>query len=69
MPDPLQPTPDELERLIADLDAGVYDEELLASRGWLEGEPALPKLERFAEVKPFDVKAWAERKGVKLPER
>lgn len=69
MPDPLQLTPDELERLMADLDAGVYDEELRASRGWLEGESTLPPLERFSEVKPFDVEAWAERKGVKLPER
>lgn len=69
MPDPGLLTPDELERLMADLDAGVYDQELRASRGWLDGQPTLPQLERFSEVKPFDVKAWAERKGIKLPGR
>lgn len=69
MPRPTPLTPDEIDRLMADLDAGVYDEELRASRGWLEGAPTVPQLERFSELKEFDVKAWAERKGVKLPER
>lgn len=67
MPDPSPLTPDELERLMADLGAGVYDKELRASRGWLDGQPPLPQLERFSEGKQFDVKAWAERKGIKLP--
>lgn len=61
--------PDELERLVAEIDAGVYDDELRAPRGQLEGQPALPQLERFSEVKPFDVRAWATRNGVKLPDR
>lgn len=62
-PPPL--TPGEVKRLMAELDAGVYDEELLASRGLLP-EAAQPL--RFSELKEFDVKAWAERRGIKLPE-
>lgn len=59
-------TPDEIERLMAELDAGVHDEDLAATlRGTLEAAPAhVPK---FSELTPFDVKAWAERKGIKLP--
>lgn len=69
MPRPTPLTPDELERLMADLDAGVYDDELRTSRGWIDGEPTLPQLERFSELKEFDVKDWAERRGIKLPGR
>lgn len=61
-PNPM--SPDEIERLMADLDAGVYDEELAASRG-LPREAAQPQ--RFSELKEFDVRAWAERRGIKLP--
>lgn len=60
-------TPDEIERLVADLDAGVYDEELAASRGW-PGETAPAPVRKFSELKEFDVKAWAERRGITLPE-
>ncbi|MFO1271904.1 MAG: hypothetical protein U1F50_09540 [Rubrivivax sp.] len=59
------PTPmtlGELERLLSDLDAGAYDDEAPVPR---IAEPTpLPK---FADTKPFDVRAWAERRGIKLP--
>ncbi len=58
---------DDLERLMVALDVGVYDDQFeLPAHG--EPTPASAPLQRFAEVKPFDVKAWAERKGIKLPE-
>lgn len=65
MPAPTQRPHSELDRLLADLDEGVYDGQL--------PEPAastseLARPQRFSELKPFDVKAWAERKGIKLPE-
>lgn len=59
MPTPL--TPDELERLVADLEAGVYDDK---SSVPLDIEPA--QAQKFADLKAFDVRAWAERKGIKL---
>lgn len=59
-PTPL--TPDELERLVADLDEGAYDDRLVATASV---EPA--HLAKFADVTPFDVRAWAERRGIKLP--
>lgn len=59
---------DDLERLMVVLDAGVYDDQFeLPAHGEPTPASSAP-LQRFAEVKPFDVKAWAERKGIKLPE-
>ena len=53
MSTPAPLTPDEIERLLADLDAGLYDEELAADRdGSSEAQP-----QRFSELKEFDVKA------------
>lgn len=65
MPTPAQLTPDDLERLMAELDAGDHDERLPPCPG---GPTAVVSLQRFAGVQPFDVKAWAERKGIKLPQ-
>jgi hypothetical protein len=59
-------TPVELERLVADLEAGVYDAQLSAP---VVNLPPPAQLQRFSELRPFDVKAWAERKGLKLPQR
>jgi hypothetical protein len=55
---------DEVERLTADLDAGTYDAQVATAPGV---EPATPQ--RFSDVKQFDVRAWAKRKGIKLPRR
>jgi hypothetical protein len=56
--------PDEVERLVADLDSGKYD-------GHFAAEPPIgpASVQRFSDVKQFDVGAWAKRKGVKLPKR
>lgn len=56
--------PDDVERLTADLDAGTYDAQVATAPGV---EPATPQ--RFSDVKQFDVRAWAKRKGIKLPKR
>ncbi|WP_298829478.1 hypothetical protein [uncultured Piscinibacter sp.] len=63
MAEPKPLTPDELERLLADLDEGAYDDLLVPP-----GDQAAPT-GKFADVKPFDVRAWAERRGIKLPSR
>jgi len=56
--------PDDVVRLIGDLDSGSYDGQVETAQGV---KPAPPQ--RFADVKQFDVRAWAKRKGVKLPKR
>lgn len=56
--------PDEVERLAADLDAGKYDAQVAAAPGV---EPATAQ--RFSDVKQFNVRAWAKRKGIKPPRR
>lgn len=57
-------SPEQLERLIADLEAGVYDGQLHVLPS---AEPSpLPK---FSDLKPFDVLAWAKRRGITVPER
>lgn len=56
--------PNEVERLAADLDAGTYDAQVATAP---DVEPATPQ--RFTDVKQFDVRAWAKRKGIKLPKR
>jgi len=56
--------PDEVVRLIADLDSGSYDAQVQTMQGV---EPAPPQ--QFSDIKRFDVRAWAKRKGVKLPKR
>jgi hypothetical protein len=56
MPMPTPMSPDDLERLVADLDAGAYDGKLAEQLG-ADITPA--PFEKFA-----DVRAWAERKGV-----
>ena len=63
MAEPKPLTADELERLMADLDEGAYDEMLVPP-----GDKAALAL-KFANLKPFDVRAWAERRGLKLPSR
>jgi hypothetical protein len=65
MPAPT-PTPlEKLERLMADLDAGLYDNQMPEVPGSL----SVPgPLERFSEVKAFDLKAWAGRGGIRQPE-
>lgn len=57
-------SPDEVERLVADLDSGKYD-------GQVGVEPAVGSapVQRFSDVRQFDVRAWAKRKGIKLPKR
>lgn len=57
-------SPDELERLLADLDAGVYDDQIRTQRA---AEQA--RLPKFEDVKPFDVLAWARLRGIKTPGR
>lgn len=56
-------SPEELERLMAELDTGALDEQLPPSA---EAKPA--PLAKFVELSPFDVRAWAQRRGIKLPE-
>jgi hypothetical protein len=56
--------PDEVERLITDLDSGAYDGQARTAQ---DVGPA--PLERFSDVKQLDVRAWAKRKGIKLPKR
>lgn len=56
--------PGEVERLAADLDVGTCGAQLA---GAPDAEPATPQ--RFTDVKQFDVRAWAKRKGMKLPKR
>lgn len=56
--------PDEVERLVADLDAGTYDAQVGNAQAV---GPAPPQ--RFSDVKQFDVRAWAKGKGIKLPRR
>lgn len=54
-----------VEQLVRDLDAGFYDDRLPPQSEALgTGAP-----QKFADVQPFDVRAWAARKGVKLPDR
>lgn len=50
------PAPSELERLPVELDAGAYADNVVA--------PA----RKFAELEPLDVRAWGERRGIKLPQ-
>lgn len=56
--------PDDVERLISDLDAGIYDPQTRIAQAV---GPAPPQ--RFSDVKQFDVRAWAKRKGIKLSKR
>jgi len=57
-------SPEEVERLMADLEAGVYDGQLHVLPS---AEPSpLPK---FSDLQPFDVLAWAKRRGITLPEK
>lgn len=58
--------PDDVERLVAELEAGDHDDRLPLPSG---GATADVSLQRFADVQPFDVRAWAERKGIKVPKR
>jgi hypothetical protein len=56
--------PDEVERLVADLDSAEHDGQDESPQG-AGGAPP----QRFSNVKQFDVREWAKRKGVKLPKR
>lgn len=56
--------PGDVVRLIADLDSGSCDGQVESAQGV---EPAPPQ--RFSDVKQFDVRAWAKRKGIKLAKR
>lgn len=56
--------PDEVERLVVDLDSGKHD-----SQVGVEPTTGSAPVQRFSDVKQFDVRAWAKRKGVKLPKR
>lgn len=60
-----RPSPTNVEQLVRDLDAGFYDDQLPPVP--VEGQEAAPQ--RFADLRPFDVRAWAARKGIKLPDR
>ncbi len=57
-------SPDEVERLVADLDSAEHDgqDEVLHR---VRPTP----LQKFSDVKQFDVRAWAESKGIKFPKR
>lgn len=57
-------SPEELERLMADLEARVYDGQLRIPPG---AEPSPPP--KFSDLNSFDVVAWAKRRGITLPER
>lgn len=57
--------PKSVEQLVRDLEAGLYDEQLPPPREELR--EAAPQM--FADVPAFDVRAWAARKGVKLPDQ
>lgn len=56
--------PEEVERLIADLDSAEFESTEEVSRG-----TGQVPTQRFSDIKPFDVRAWAKRKGIKLPKR
>jgi len=56
--------PDEVERLVADLDSAEHHGQDELSQGI---RPA--PLQRDSDVKQLDVRAWAKHKGVKLPKR
>lgn len=56
--------PDEVERLVADLASAEHDGQDEAPQG-----VGLAPQQRFSDVKQFDVRVWAKRKGVKLPKR
>ena len=57
-------SPEEVERLVADLDSAEHD-----------GQDEVPyrvrpaPMQKFSDVKQFDVRAWAKSKGIKLPKR
>lgn len=53
---------DELERLVGNLEVGVYDGQLRVAPGAKPGP-----LAKFFELKPFDVLSGADCRGVKLP--
>lgn len=53
---------DDPELLAQALDAGAFDAFIEEQ---LDGGEAAP-LQKFADVKPFDVRDWARRKGVRL---
>lgn len=55
-------SPEEIERLIADLETGVYDDQLRVPPG---AEPG--PLQKFSVLKPSDVLAWAQCRGIELP--
>ena len=57
-------SPNDVERLVADLDSGSDGGQVETAQG-VESAPK----QRFSDVKQFDVRAWARRKGVKLPKR
>ena len=57
--------PGELERLLDELDAGKHDEQLAPPPA---AKTPTKQLGRFSDVKPFDVRMWANRKGIKLPD-
>lgn len=57
-------SPDEVERLVADLDSAKHDGQVEVPQG---AGPA--PLQKFSGVKQFDVRAWAESKGIKFPKR
>ena len=63
MADPAPLSADELEQLVKDLESGRLDDPLQLPKSV---EPA--GLEKFADVKPFDVRQWAERRNIKLPD-
>lgn len=54
-----------VEQLVRDFDAGLYDDQL-PPKSEAAGT-AVPQ--KFADVQQFDVRAWAARKGIKLPDR
>jgi hypothetical protein len=56
--------PDEVERLVADLDSAEHH----GQDGVSQGVGSAP-LQRVSDVKQLDVRAWAKRKGVKVPKR
>lgn len=55
-------TADEVEEAVRRLDAGELDDMIAAAAPQQEA-PAAP--ERYADLKPFDYRAWRARHGVK----
>ena len=61
MADPTSLSPD--TPAVKDLESGRLDDQLQLPKSV---EPA--GLQTFADIKPFDVRQWAERKNIKLPD-